>query len=82
MFEKFKKTSFCDGMPLYMGAQVLVEQKFAPNGDEDKYFFDTCKAVQIAGVWFNEYSMSIKKQLEIMTNSRFESGINSPDPIF
>ena len=34
------------------------------------------------GLWFNVWSMSIDRQLEIMTSKAFESGINKKDPIF
>lgn len=33
-------------------------------------------------MWFNIWSMSIDRQLEIMKSPAFESGINKVDPIF
>lgn len=58
---KFRGTSFCEGIKLYLGAQDLLTNEFAPNGDADKYYFDKCEAVEIEGMWFNVWSFSIEK---------------------
>lgn len=79
---KFKGTTFCDNIPLFLGAQDLVRREFAPDGSKDKFLFDKCEAEFIEGLWFNVWSMSIKRQLEIMTSEDFESGTKKKDPIF
>lgn len=56
--------------------------QWIPNGQKDKYYFDLCRSVLVNGIYFNEWSMTIKRQLEIMKDINFESGIHKIDPIF
>lgn len=60
----------------------MLLKEFTPHGADDKFYFDKCESVNVEGIYFNVWSMSIKRQLEIMTSAEFESGIDKKDPIF
>lgn len=77
----FKTTRFCEGIKMFLGAQELISGTFAASADE-RFFFDKCEVQFVEGIWFNVWSMSIERQLEIMGSKAFESGINKVDPIF
>ena len=60
----------------------MLSDKFAPHGEQDKFYFDVCEAVVIEDIMFNVWSMSIPRQLELMESADFESGIDAKDPVF
>ena len=55
----FKKTDYCEGMSIYLGRYDVIS--FAPNGDDDKFYFDVCKSKQVYGVWVNVWTFSMER---------------------